>query len=183
MLFLCIIFPFPLPFPLAIRYNIPKGGENVMGFLTNAKGSIISEYFWLLDGFRRLPAGETVKVFLYRNYLDIFVPKSKTTLTLQYSSITDVYYGKGMASIKPDFTTMVGRMLVGDMLMGDVGSFMGALSCQYKEKQKVQMLVIYYRTNTGEIRFLRLNDIRKLKGKKLSQKLRALCGMPPQYGR
>ena len=76
-----------------------------MGILTNAKGSIINEYFWLLDDFRNLPAGETVKVFLYRNYLDIFVPKSKTTLTLQYSSINDVYYGKGMASIKPDFTT------------------------------------------------------------------------------
>ena len=154
-----------------------------MGILTNAKGSIISEYFSLLTPYGRFHEYSTLEIILYRDHLIIAAPGYKNPLALPYSIITNVYYGSESEFVERGFGSIVGRAFVGKMLLGDVGALAGAVSGMGKKERKRYMLGISYKNATGGESFLKFEDGRLFKGVKLSQKLRALCGMPPQYGR
>mgnify|MGYP003301285968 CR=1 FL=1 len=64
-----------------------------MGFFKSKKGSIISDYFKLIDALGVYSSGDMVDVALYDDHLIIMSPILKQEIKLNYNQITDVYYG------------------------------------------------------------------------------------------
>lgn len=152
-----------------------------MGFLKSKKGSIISEYFMLLEDVGQLRRENMVNVVLYDDYLELSAPMAKTPITLDYAQITDIFYGAETEIIKKS-KSPIGRAVAGGLLFGGVGAVVGAVSGSGTKDKKVTKIyfIISYTSAGGEDRFLKFEDTRVFKGVKLSKKLKELCGIPEQ---
>lgn len=53
-----------------------------MGFLLSKKGSLISDYFLLLDDVGQLKGGNMVDLALYDDHLELSAPMSPTPISL-----------------------------------------------------------------------------------------------------
>ena len=152
-----------------------------MGFLKSTKGSIISDNFSLLEDVGQLKQGWAVDVALYDDHLTLTAPfMKKAPITLQYSQITDVYYGVETEIVEKNKSS-IGRAVAGGLLFGGVGAVVGAVSGVGKKEKKVQkfLFIISYTSSAGEDKFLQFEDTRLYKGPKLSAKLKELCGIQP----
>lgn len=152
-----------------------------MGFLKSKKGSIISEYFMLLENVARFGAGAAVDVALFEDHLELDLPLSKQQpVTLRYSQITDVYYGYEEEIVSKN-KSVIGRAAAGGLVFGPAGAIVGAVSGSGKtEKKELHALfIISYTSSAGETSFLRFEDTRGFKGRKLYKKLKDLCGIKP----
>lgn len=149
-----------------------------MGFFSSKKGSIISEYFMLLQDVAQFKSNNAVNVVLYDDYLELTAPMSKQPVTLNYNQITDVYYGIE-AQITEKSKSPIARAVVGGLLLGGVGAVVGAASGTgaKQKKEYKHLFVISYTSSSGETAFLLFEDTRKFKGEKLARKLKELCNI------
>lgn len=147
-----------------------------MGFLLSKKGSLISDYFLLLDDVGQLKGGNMVGLALYDDHLELSAPMSPTPISLSYTQITDVYHGIE-TEIKEKNKSVIGRALVGGLLFSGVGAVVGAISGAGTKQTKTNktVFIISYTASSGEDAFLKFEDTRHYKGTKINKKLRELC--------
>jgi len=147
-----------------------------MGFFKSTKGSIISDYFELVESHANLQAGLMYDVALYDDHLTI--KSGKDEATLKYSQITDVVYSCELETIAVN-KSPIGRALAGGLLFGGVGAVVGAVSgTGTKNKKEVHFyFIISYTSSAGEDKFIAFEDTRLYKGVKLSKKLKELCNI------
>ena len=154
-----------------------------MGFLKSTKGSVISEFFKPLQDLGPIKADtDVVDVALYDDHLELKANlKKHEPITLQYSQITDVFYGQETEVVEKD-RSVIGRAVAGGLLFGGVGAVVGGMSGVGKKEKKVTRLlfIISYTSKSGEDAFLQFEDTRRYKGPKLAAKLRELCGIEPE---
>ena len=149
-----------------------------MGFLKKTKGSIISDYFKLLDGLGKNSSGDMVDVALYDDHLIIKGGISKQEITLNYNQITDVFYGYKTEIVETN-KSVIGRAVAGGLLFGGVGAVVGAVSGTgpNEKKQTSLYFIISYVSSNGEDAFIRFEDTRRYKGKKVAAELKKLCNI------
>jgi hypothetical protein len=149
-----------------------------MGFLRNTKGSIISDAFMLTERHEHLSKGLMYDVALYADHLEIRLPLHKEKTTLLYSQITDIEYGS-RTEIAEKSKSVIGRALVGGILLGGVGAVIGAVSGTGKKEKKETHLyfIISYTATDGDEKYIMFEDTRMYKGRKLYIKLTELCGI------
>lgn len=152
-----------------------------MGFLKKTKGSIISDYFMLLDALGRNASGDMVDVALYDDHLIIKGGINKQEITLNYNQITDVFYGYKTEIVESN-KSAIGRAMVGGLLFGNIGAVVGAVSAVGpKEKKETSLFfIISYKNSNGEDAFIRFEDTRRYKGKKVAAELKKLCNIQEQ---
>lgn len=146
-----------------------------MGFLKSKKGSIISDYFKLLEDVAGFSKDWSHEVALYENHLEI-TSIQKKKLLLNYDQITDVFYG-AEAELKEKSKSVFGRALVGALLFGESGAVLGAISgTGTKTKKEYHFyFIISYTGSDGQAVFLPFEDTRRFKGRKLAAKLKELA--------
>lgn len=149
-----------------------------MGFFKSKNGSIISDYFLLLEDVGQLKNGNTVEVALYDDKLELSAPMSSAPISLAYSQVTDIYYGIE-TEIKDKNKSVIGRALVGGVLFAGAGAVVGAISGVGSKKEKVKktLLIISYKASSGEDKFLKFEDTRHYKGVKIYNKLKDFCNI------
>ena len=149
-----------------------------MGFFKSNKGSIISDIFKILQDVGELKEGFAVDVSLYDDHLTLKNFAVKQPITLNYSQITDVFYGY-MTEIQEKNKSTIGRAVAGGLLFGGAGAIVGAMTANGTKEKKVTklMFIISYTSSKGEDCFLQFEDTRHYKGKKLSEKLKELCNI------
>lgn len=151
-----------------------------MGFFGNTKGSIISDYFKLLEDIGAVKANNMCDVALYEDHLEIKAPLVKQEVRLKYSQINDVFHGINAELIESN-KSVLGRALLGGVLLGGVGAVVGAVSGtgkKMKRNGKLYLIIGYKNANGGDS-VLQFEDTRKYKGKKLAEQLRSLSGLDP----
>ena len=149
-----------------------------MGFFKSKNGSIISDYFLLLEDVGQLKNGNTVEVALYDDKLELSAPMSSAPISLAYSPVTAIYYGIE-TEIKDKNKSVIGRALVGGVLFAGAGAVVGAISGVGSKKEKVKktLLIISYKASSGEDKFLKFEDTRHYKGVKIYNKLKDFCNI------
>ena len=149
-----------------------------MGLFKKDKDVIISEPFMILQDVGELKKGWVVKVSLYNDYLTLKNFAVKQPITLNYSQITDFFYGYS-TEIQEKNKSTIGRAMAGGLLFGGAGAIVGAMTAQGKKEKKVTklMFIISYTSSSGEDCFLQFEDTRHYKGKKLSKTLKELCNI------
>lgn len=149
-----------------------------MGFLKSKKGSIISDYFMLLEDVGQLRAGSMIEIALYDEKLELSAPISSAPISLSYAQVTDIYYGTE-TEIREKNKSVIGRALIGGVLFAGAGAVVGAISGvgSKKEKVKKNLLIISYTSSSGEDKFLKFEDTRHYKGNKIYHKLKDLCNV------
>lgn len=149
-----------------------------MGFFKSKKGSIISDYFMLRKDVGQIKANNAVDVALYEDHLELSAPMSKQPITLNYSQITDVYYGFEKDIVEKN-KSVIGRAVLGGVLFGGVGAVVGAASGSGKKETTVTrfVFVISYTSRDGNQDFLTFEDTRCYKGGKVAKILKEKCNI------
>lgn len=149
-----------------------------MGFFKKTRGSIISDYFKLVEDVAHLKAGNMFDVALYDEYMEIKAPAGN--VKLKYDQITDVYYGLETEIVEKS-KSVIGRAVTGGLLFGGAGAVVGAISGSGTKEKKVRklMFIISYRAADGQDAFVTFEDTRMYKGAKVAGKLKELCGITP----
>ena len=148
-----------------------------MGFFKSKKGSIISDYFMLLEDVGGgYTANNMYDVALYDDHLEISSPLAENKINLDYSKITDVVYSAEVEEIQKSKSS-IGRAVAGGMLFGGVGAVVGAISGTGTKTKKERhfYFIIAYTSAQGEEKFLQFEDTRLYKGSKIAKKLKELC--------
>lgn len=148
-----------------------------MGFFKSKKGSIISDYFMLLEDIGGgYTANNMYDVALYDEHLEISSPFAKNKINLDYSKIKDVVYSAEVEEISKSKSS-IGRAVAGGMLFGGVGAVVGAISGTGTKTKKERhfYFIIAYTSAQGEEKFLQFEDTRLYKGTKIAKKLKELC--------
>ena len=140
-----------------------------MGFLKSTKGSIISDYFYLMEEVLDFSKG-MCDVALYEDHLEI-TSMQKRKLLLDYEQITDAFYGVRTALVdKPK--SIIGRAAIGGILFGSTGAVIGAASAMKPEKKTKIYFIISYTSSDGGEKYIQFEDTRRYKGLKISKKLK-----------
>ena len=110
-------------------YNMEnkKGMVLVMGFLKKTKGSIISDFFKLLDPLGKNSPGDMVDVAVYDDHITMKGLISKQEIILNNNQITDVFHGYKTEIVESN-KSVIGSAMVGGLLFGGVGAVVGAVS-------------------------------------------------------
>ena len=153
-----------------------------MGFLKSTKGSIISDYFLTMEKIMNIGEKEIVDIALYEDHLEI--RNKKQTLKLDYDQVTDVFHGYEDVLVEKQ-RSPIGRAVVGGLLFGGAGAVVGAISgTQTTKKKKKLLFIICYTGSDGGEKFLKFEDTRMYKGKKIAKQLKEFAGIedpvPPE---
>lgn len=149
-----------------------------MGFFTKTKGSIISDAFQLVENHANLTKGLMYDVALYDDHLTIKLAFGKQEATLNYSQITDVFYGME-TEITEKSKSVIGRAVAGGLLFGGIGAVVGGISgtgAKQKKERKFYFIISYSSSN-GEDKFIHFEDTRLYKGSKVASELKKLCNI------
>lgn len=141
-----------------------------MGFFKSTKGSLISDYFRSMETAKGLKEGIMTDIALYDDHIELEPFTKETKLFLPYERITDVYHGD-VSEIK-EKGHQIGRALAGGFLFGGAGAVVGAISGSGTKTIKKLVLIISYKDKDGNDQYLKFEDTRKYKGKKVAQMLR-----------
>lgn len=98
-----------------------------MGLFKSKKGALISDYFKLLDDIGNFEANNMYDVALFDGHIEISSPFKNNKITLDYSQITDVFYGC-KTDLKEVNKSVIGRALAGGILFGGIGAVVGSVS-------------------------------------------------------
>lgn len=149
-----------------------------MGFFTKTKGSIISDAFKLCENHANLTKDLMYDIALYDDHLNIKVCLGKQEATLNYSQITDVFYGLE-TEVTQVSKSVIGRAVAGGLLFGGVGAVVGGISGTGTKAKKEHhfYFIISYTSSTGEDKFIQFEDVRLYKGAKVAAKLKELCNI------
>ena len=153
-----------------------------MGFLKSTKGSIISDYFLTMEKTMNIGEKEIVDIALYEDHLEI--KNKKQTLKLDYDQVTDVFHGYEDVLVEKQ-RSPIGRAVVGGLLFGGAGAVVGAISgTQTTKKKKKLLFIVCYTGSDGGEKFLKFEDTRMYKGKKIAKQLKEFSGIedsvPPE---
>lgn len=150
-----------------------------MGLFGKKKGSVISDYFKLLEPVGSIKEGNMVEVALYLDHLEISTV-GIAPISLSFEKITDVYYGIETEMVNKQ-KSVIGRAVTGGLLFGGVGAIVGAVSGTGEKQKKVYrtLFVISY-TSNGEEKFLQFEDTRKYRGKQVAETLKSACHIQDQ---
>lgn len=153
-----------------------------MGIFKSKKGSIISDYFQLIDAVGHHNKGDNVEMSLYDNHLELSAMFVKHKTSLSYDQITDVYYGRSNIILNKN-KSVIGRAVGGGLLLGGLGAVVGGMSgVGGKEiKKNTLCLIISYKDKDGNDKFLQL-ETGGFKAKKLANQLRSLCKLEDTSG-
>ncbi|MDD3222520.1 MAG: hypothetical protein EOM34_09155 [Clostridia bacterium] len=148
-----------------------------MGFFKSRKGSIISDYFNLLENVAGFSKGYMYEVSLYIDHLEITSLQKKTVL-LNYEQITDVFYGVE-TELKEKSKSVIGRAVIGGLLFGTAGAVVGGISGDDTKKVKEHhfYFIISYTNSDSEDSYIQFEDTRVYRGLKLSNKLKELSNI------
>lgn len=148
-----------------------------MGFFKSKKGTIISDYFKLLEDVGNLKANNMYEVSLYPEYIEISAPIA--TVKLKYNQITDVFYGDKEEVVKKE-RSVIGRAIVGKILFGDTSAIVGAIS-GIGEKEKIikhKSFILSYKSSVDDKDyFVNFEDTRIYKGAKIAAKIKELANI------
>jgi hypothetical protein len=148
-----------------------------MGFLRKTKGSIISDYFKVLQDIGEIKSGYTTNVIVYADRVELKSTLIKEKKIIKIEQITDVYYGVQKDIVEVN-KSVIGRAVVGGLLFGDVGAIVGAVSgIGTKKKQEARWVFIISYTENGKDRYLQFEDTRMYRGRKVAAKLKELCNI------
>lgn len=152
-----------------------------MGFLFKKKGSLASDYFCPQADIGPIRKGDMTELALYDDHLELSNLVVKTPVTLQYSQITDVFYGLEEKIVEKN-KSVIGRAVAGGLLFGEVGAMVGAVSgTGTKEvKERDMYLIISYTASDGSDALLCFKDTRYYHGPKVAAKLKELCRIEDQ---
>lgn len=151
-------------------------------FKSNKKQPIKKEYFKPSDKFLTFSTGIMVEVALYDNYLSMKAPfsKDKTIYTIDYTQITDVYYGIETEIVKSS-KSPISRAVIGGLLFGETGAVVGAISGvgEKEKKNYIRKFIISYMSSDGQEKFLNFDDTctALFNGEKFSKKLKELANI------
>lgn len=151
-----------------------------MGFFKSKKGSIISDYFKLIENVASFSKENMYEVALYDDHLEV-ISLSKQKLLLNYSQITDVFYG-AETELTNKSKSVIGRAAIGGLLLGGTGAIIGAISGSGTKEVKERhfYFIISYQSSEGNNCYLQFEDTRLYKGSNLSKKLKELTGIHPE---
>ncbi len=149
-----------------------------MGFFTKTKGSIISDAFKLVEAHANLQPDLMYDVALYDNHLTIKMPLGKQETILNYSQITDVFYGLQTEVVNVSKST-IGRAVAGGLLFGSIGAVVGGISGTGTKDKKERhfYFIISYTSSNGEDKFIQFEDTRLYRGSKVASELKRLCNI------
>lgn len=152
-----------------------------MGFFSNKRGSIVSDHFCSEQAIGPIRAGDMTEVALYDDHISLSNLAVKQPITLQYSQITDVFYGYREEIVEKN-RSVIGRAVAGGLLFGGLGAVVGAVSGTGTKgtKQIDRYFVISYTAKDGSDQFLEFKDVRRHHGPKVAQTLKELCHIPDQ---
>lgn len=144
-----------------------------MGLFNSKKGALISDYFKLLDTIGNFEADNMYDVALFDSRIEVSSPFKNNKIILDYSQITDVFYGC-KTDLKEVNKSVIGRALAGGLLFGGLGAVVGSVSGigTKTKKEKNMYLIIGYESSQGDAQFIQFEDTRMYKGKKLADMLR-----------
>jgi nucleoside permease NupC len=146
-----------------------------MGFMKSVQGSLVSEYFQLLESVAFMKAGTMAEVALYEKHMTLKAAFKKEVVSLKYDQITDVFYGL-KTELKEKNKSVIGRAIVGGALLGPLGAIIGGTSGVGKKSKRdtKTYFIISYLDSKGNDKLISAEDIRKFKGKKLALRLQQL---------
>ena len=148
-----------------------------MGFFRNEKGTIISEYFKLIEPHANFLVGMMHDVQLYQDH--ILIKCGKLAAELQYNQITDVFYGMETEITEKEHSP-IARAFIGGALFGGAGAIVGAMTATQKTKKRTFYFIISYTaSDNGEEKIITFEDTRLYKGAKLAKKLKELANITP----
>lgn len=149
-----------------------------MGIFTKTKGSIISEPFKLCENHANLTKDLMYDIALYDDHLTIKVCFGKQEATLNYSQISDVFYGLE-TEVTQVSKSVIGRAVAGGLLFGGVGAVVGGISGTGTKAKKERhfYFIISYTSSSGEEKFIQFEDTRLYRGAKVAAKLKELCNI------
>ena len=149
-----------------------------MGFFKSTKGSIISDFFQCAEKQPWCKAGIMCDVALYDTYLELKPITAKQPISLNYSQITDVFYGVESEIVQKE-KSPIGRALLGGVLLGGVGAVVGAVSGTTPKSKKINRFIfaISYKSSDGKDSVLTFIDTRLYKGAKVAKKLKELANI------
>lgn len=149
-----------------------------MGFFTKTKCSIISDSFKLCESHANLQANLMCDVALYDDHLTIKVVAGKQEAILNYSQITDVFYGLQTEVVEKS-KSVIGRAVAGGLLFGGIGAVVGGISGTGTKGKKERhfYFIISYTSSTGEDKFIQFEDTRLYRGAKVASELKRLCNI------
>lgn len=130
-----------------------------MGLFKKDKNALPICYLKVDTEIGALKKGNTVKISLYDEYLQISQDFPKQDIKLNYSKISSVYYGKQEEVIEKD-KSMIGRAVAGGLLFGGAGAIVGAMTGLGKKQTKTSTMVfvISYKSTEGNDDFLAFVD-------------------------
>lgn len=148
-----------------------------MGFFKSKKGSIISDNFQCAQDQAGMRARVSCEIALYDDYLELTAVGSKTPVRLDYSQITDVYYG-ARSRVLEKGQSPIGNAVASGKILGGIGA---ATSVVSNSDSKIvssdrNIFIISYISSSGEEAFLFFIDVRMYKGFKVYTKLSELLG-------
>lgn len=145
-----------------------------MGFFKSKKGSIISDNFQCAQNQAGIPARVSCEVALYEDHLELTAVGSKTPIRLDYSQITDIYYGLRERVLEKG-QSPIGRAVAAGTILGGLGAVTNAfVNNNSKVTSNQYMFIISYTSSTGDESFLVFVDSRMYKGQKVANKLSEL---------
>lgn len=152
-----------------------------MGFFKSTKGSLISDYFKLLEDAGGIKKNNMVDVAIYNEYVEITADKQVVKLNIE--QITDVYYGME-TEITQKNKSVIGRAVAEGLIFGETGAVVGAISGMgTKDKKKHRFIfIISYTSSSGDDAFLSFEDTRLYKGTKVYKQLKSLLNLPDGNG-
>lgn len=153
-----------------------------MGFFKSTKGSLISDYFKLLEDVGGIKKNNAVDVAIYNDRVEISTVGDKV-VKLSLDKITDVYYGVE-TEITQKNKSVIGRAVAGGLIFGGAGAVVGAISGMgTKDKKKRRFIfIISYKNSEGEDAFISFEDTRLYKGTKVYKQLKSLLNLPDESG-
>ncbi len=147
-----------------------------MGFFFSKKGSIVSDYFKVLEPIPGMPTGCMVEAALYEDRIEIANSnsKNKNSVTLRVEKVNDVSFGTEKELVTKE-RSPIGRAIVGGALLGPVGALVGGMSGLKDGRKPVYttLLTIGYIGQDGEQKVLMFEDTRRHHGRKFANELRA----------
>lgn len=144
-----------------------------MGFLSNNKGCIISEWFIAMHDISSVKKGSAVDISL-TDYHMIIVPLlgEKNELIIAYSQITDVFYGM-RSELQQKRKSLIVRTVASGLLFGNIVAVVSASNPKPQKVNKFYFAVNYI-DERGEDIILWFQDTRLFKGRRLAAKLKEI---------
>ncbi len=150
-----------------------------------SSGKLMDVQFYVMQEFGSFGKGTKLRCIFREDYIEFRAPgKDGPKAKLEYRHIIEVVYGT-KSEIEQVEKSVLGRAIVGSLLLGNLGATAGMVSSLQhggtKPKQVVvRYLVIGYHGKSGKEEFIILQSKDRHTGQKAEQLIRSKIGQPPE---